>query len=291
MSGLWARWVAFTGRPLDTRPLALVRIAAALCLLLDLLRVAWLGLVPVLFRPWEAGGLSTFTDDAVWIDQLSPLWAGPIAFWLAVACMSLVVLGVLSRPATLLGVLAYAQLGHLYPPGDRGIDRILRCVLLILVLSQAHRRYSLARGPRRETCSAWPSDLIRVLLVCIYMSAGISKVMATPQWFGTGQWPVLYRILGDPLAAKVDPGITHPVWMAFTRLGSLSTVLLECGALVILTRLAPWWAAVAMVMHLGIAVTMELGMFAWGMLSLYPVLLWPWLRRWLDRETPSPAAS
>ena len=31
------------------------------------------------------------------------------------------------------GALAYAQLGHLYPPGDRAIDRILRTALLILL--------------------------------------------------------------------------------------------------------------------------------------------------------------
>jgi len=288
VSALWARWVAFTGRPLDTRPLALVRIGAALCVLLDLLRVWWLGLVPVLFRPWDAGGLSTFTDDAVWIDQLSPLWAGPVAFWIAVACMACVVLGVLSRPATLIGVLAYAQLGHLYPPGDRGVDRILRCVLLILLLSQAHRRFSLARGPVVPTAPAWPSDLIKLLLVCVYMSAGTSKVMATLQWFGVGKWPVLYRILGDPLAARVDPTWTHPLWIGFTRLGSISTVLLECSAILILTRFAPWWASVALVMHVGIAITMELGMFAWGMIALYPVLFWPWLRRWLDRGLHTP---
>ena len=39
--------------------------------------------------------------------------------------------GVAARPALLIGVLAYAQAGHLYAPGDRGIDRILRTVLLI----------------------------------------------------------------------------------------------------------------------------------------------------------------
>ncbi len=269
---------------MDTRPLAVVRIGAALCILLDLLRVAWLGLVPVLWRPWGAGGLSTFTDDALWITRFSEVWAGPLAFWIAVACMACVVLGVLSRPATLLGVLAYAQLGHLYPPGDRGVDRILRCVLLILCLSQAHRRYSLAPGPRAETTGAWAADLIKWLLVMVYLSAGISKLMATPLWLGGGKWPVLYRILADPLAAKVDPGFTHPLWLVFCRVGSFTTIVLEVGAVLILTRFAPWWALVAAVMHLGIAATMELGMFAWGMLSLYPVLFWPWIVRALDRR-------
>lgn len=287
MSGLWQRWVAFTGRPIDTRPLAMVRIAAALCILLDLLRVAWLGLVPVLFKTWEHGGLSTFVDDALWLTRFAPEQAGVVAFWVSVVCMSCVVLGVLSRPATLIGVLAYAQLGHLYPPGDRGVDRILRFVLLILVISQAHRRYSLARGPRVDTTPAWPSDLIRLLLVCVYMTAGISKLMSSVDWLWGGKWPVLYRILADPLAAKLDPASVSAWMMPFFRFGGLSTILLECGALVILTRLAPWWAAVAVGMHLGIAMSMELGMFAWGMIGLYPVLLWPWLQRWLDRDMPA----
>jgi hypothetical protein len=287
LGSAWLRWVAFTARPLDTRPLALVRIGAALCILLDLARVAGLGLVPVLFRSWEHGGLSTFVDDALWIDRLSSPWAGHIAFWVALICMGCVVLGVLSRPATLLGVLAYAQLGHLYPPGDRAVDRILRCVLLILVLSQAHRRYSLGGGPRVEIGSAWPSDLIKVLLTCVYMSAGISKLMSTPHWLGLGTWPVLYRILGDPFSARMDPTWLNPFYMAFCRFGSLMTVVVECGAILILTRLAPWWALVAVLMHLGIAAMMNLGMFAWGMLAIYPILLWPLWVRWRERNERS----
>ena len=83
-----------------------------------------------------------------------------VALVLTLTCMGLITIGRWMRPAIIVGVLAYAQLGHLFPPGDRAIDRIVRCGLLIPV--QPGRQ-----GPGLEmythashTCMAGASDAL-----------------------------------------------------------------------------------------------------------------------------------
>lgn len=283
MRRLWAWWVARANRMEDARPLAAVRIAVALALTLDLLQTGRLGLIPVLYRPYASGGLSDVQDSAYVLGNILPVeLAGPVLWGLSVACFALVALGVWSRPATLLGVLAYAQLGHLCPPGDRGIDRVLRTVLLILLASDAHRCWALTGKEAVRQMRGWTSDLLRTLLVVVYMSAGVAKLMTQPGWLAISGLPVLYRVMCDPLAAHLDPMSTQR-WFWPLRILGWCTIAMETSGWVLYTRWAPYWAICGVGMHLGIALTMELGMFSWGMLALYPLLLAPfWLPR-LDR--------
>jgi hypothetical protein len=271
---------------MDPRPLALVRILVPLAVILDLLRLVQLGLVEVLFRPWEEGGLSTFTDPSAFIHNWSPMWGGIVAFGLTLVCMMLIGLGRWMRPAILIGCLAYAQLGHLYPPGDRAIDRILRCALLFLLFSKADEIWAWNSKPRAARVPAWPAHGIQFLLVIVYMSAGISKLAQQPNWMAIDGMPVLYRIMTDPLASNLDPADWTWAYPLF-RFGGWSTIVLEVGAFLILTRWCHWWAIGGALMHLGIAATMTLGMFSWGMLALYPLLLSPLLLTWLDRKKPT----
>ncbi|MDP2310340.1 MAG: HTTM domain-containing protein [Pseudomonadota bacterium] len=266
----WARWVSFTSREMDARPLALVRVLACVAILADLLQVGRLGLLQTIFRPSEAGGLSVVQDSANVLVALSPLWGGPAAYVVTLVCLSLAALGVWTRPALVLGLLAYAQLGHLYPPGDRAIDRLLRSALLLIVLSGSHRRLALT-GARSDRIPAWPADTIRFLLVLVYLSAGVAKLQQQPAWLAWEGTPVLYRVMGDPLAAHVDPEAALPFWPVLRFLG-WGTIALEVSAPLVFTRFAPYWAIAGAAMHLGIALTMDLGMFSWGMLALYPIL-------------------
>ncbi|MEC7242338.1 MAG: HTTM domain-containing protein [Myxococcota bacterium] len=274
MTNLWTRWTRYCNRQMDPRPLALVRILVPSMIVLDLLRLLQLGLVEVVFRPWEAGGLSTFTDSTAFIDTWSSEWGGILAFGLTLVCMVLVGLGRFMRPAIVIGCLAYAQLGHLYPPGDRAIDRILRCALLFLLFSKADEYWAWNTKKRATRISAWPAQGIQFMLVMIYMAAGISKVAQQPNWLAVEGMPVLYRIMTDPLASNLDPEAWTWAFPLF-RIGGWATIFLEVGAFLILTRWCRWWAVGGALMHLGIAATMTLGMFSWGMLALYPLLLSP----------------
>ena len=284
---LWSRWVERCGREVDVRPLALTRILVAGCVLLDLLRVAQLRMVDVLFQPFENGGLSK-KQDAVWVldDWFGAAAAGPAAYWTTICCMVLTMVGVGTRPAMLLGILAYAQLGHGYPPGDRAIDRILRCVLFLLLFTNAHRAWTLDnriwKRAALKTTPQWAYDVLKWLIAIIYIAAGVGKIMKQPLWLGTPKFPPLYRIVTDPLAGHLDPTFWADFTWFFTA-GSWFTIVWEIGAFVLLTRLGKWWALGGFAMHLGIAMTMELGMFSWGMLALYPILWASWVTAGLDR--------
>lgn len=284
---LWRRWVARCEREEDARPLALVRIFVAAALIGDLLQVARLRLVDDLFRPAAAGGIGADPEpDFLLDDLLGAAWAGPVAWATSLVALLFVGLGVRVRAAIVIGALAHAQLGHAFPPGDRAIDRLLRTALLLLLLSEAHRRFSLTDGPTVERIAAWPADLLRWILVLVYLSSGVAKLMAEPAWLAARGTPVLYRLMTDPLGSWLDPVAAEPYAPVFRFLG-WCTILVECSSPLILTRWAPYWALFAAPIHLGIAATMKLGMFSWGMLALYPVLLAPWIVTVMDRRKGS----
>lgn len=272
---IWRRWVDFCQGTEPALGLALVRILVPLVIIGDLLRVWSLGLVPYLFRTEEHGGMSEFHDPQAWIAEMAP-WMGEATFVVVLVCMLMAATGVLTRPAILVGVLAYAQLGHLFPPGDRAIDRILRTVLLIVLFSGVHRHVGLlgrSLGGEVRRGGRW---LIRWFLTIVYLCAGFGKLGVTMHWLGWAKWPPLYRIMADPMAGKLDPLFwSEHTWLF--ALGGWATIAIELSSPLLLTRFAPYWGLFGAAMHLGIAATMELGMFSWGMLALYPAVLAPWI--------------
>ena len=277
MRSVWHRWTSYLDQEMDPTPLALVRIALPLVVIVDLARLIHLDLVDHVFVPYSAGGLSKIQDPHWILPQLLGDAAATVALGLTLVCMSLVAIGKWMRPAILIGVLAYAQLGHLFPPGDRAIDRLVRCGLLILLFSDADRALSCKRT-RTHPIPAWPAHLIRYLLVLVYLSAGLSKLIQQPGWLSLTADPPLMRILVDPMAGELAPAF----WASFPwlfRLGGFVTIAFELASPLLLTRHAPKLAVVGLLMHLGILFTMTLGMFSWGMLAFYPLLFAPWAYR------------
>jgi len=277
---LWSWWLSTSSRETDPLPLALVRIGIAVVIAGDLLRGAWLGLVPWLWRPFSHGGLSTFQSPYAIIDNIAPLSGGPALVVVTIVAMAFVAAGVLTRPAMLVGLLAYSQLGHLYPPGDRAVDRLMRTGLLILLFSGSHLRLSLQRRlqgkPPVTAIPAWPADMMVFILVLVYLSAGIHKLGSSMSWVSFSGRPMLHRILTNPLAARVPRDLADQ-GMGLLHFLGFSTVALECSAVLLLTRLRPWWALGGVGLHLGIAATMNLGAFSFGMLAFYPLLFSAWL--------------
>lgn len=286
--GAWGRWADWCGAQEDARPLTWTRIAVCTVVVLDMLRLLQLGLVKVIFVPFEQGGLVGRSTDAWFTDDLlGASMGGPAAFAVTVACMVMGACGILVRPALVIGALAYAQLGHCYPAGDRAIDRLLRTVLLLLAIGgpRAYPTWRLLTAEARErlTTSAWPGRMIRWLLVLVYLSAGSAKVLRQPEWLFPHGRAVLYRILADPLTGSLDPVAAQQWGWLFKLLGQ-GTIVMELSAPLLLTRLAPVWGLGAVAMHLGIAALMDLGMFSWGMLALYPVVYGPTWLRWAARR-------
>ncbi|MCO4746115.1 MAG: HTTM domain-containing protein [Proteobacteria bacterium] len=278
---LWNRWVDHCDRDVDVRPLALMRIFVSLCILGDLVRVLQLGLLDDFYLRYADGGLSGieeywwFLDDVVGRES-----AGFLAYGVTVTCAALILLGIGVRPAILVGVLFYAQLGHGYPPGDRAIDRILRLMLIFLFFTPAHQKWALANVLfKREAAvkaKGWIYDAVKWFLIVVYLCAGIGKLMNNADWMGLGKFSPLYRILTDPLASNLDPNWWYGLHPLF-RFGSWATIIIELTPILLLTRFCPHWAVGGFLIHFGIAVTMNLGMFSWGMLAMYPMLFAPWI--------------
>jgi hypothetical protein len=287
----WTAWVALWDRREDAGALALVRICVGLVLVYDLTAIWRLDLVDALYLPHPDG-------YATAADRLG--LTGPTLWAITTLAATAIATGTLTRVACVAFVLGSAQLGHLAPDGERGIEMMMRIVVAILALSRSHARWSVDAWVRRRIgrplaheVPAWPRYLLLFQLIWIYVSGGLNK--GGPPWFPTGGFTALANILADPHVARFDPGWLE-LALPVTRIATALTMLFELGAPVYLVlyhwaatperggrlrtfanrfRLRWLWIALGVAFHLGIALGMRLGIFPWGMLALYPVLLRP----------------
>jgi hypothetical protein len=293
-------WIALWDRREPPHALAAVRIAVALAMLHDYATVWHLDLIEALWSTPPEGCASTSWQG--WATAW--LGAGPgtaRALWVASAiALVAIATGTLTRAACVVVALISAQLAHLAPDADRGIDGLMRIVLLILALSRSNAVWAvdawvlrrLGRPPPAEI-PAWPRYLLFAQLIWVYFSGGHNKTGA--EWGWQGGFTALANALTDPHFARFDPGWVDAVY-PLTRVATAATMAFELGAPLMLVftyfaatrdrpgRIRRWsnrlrlrwvWIALGVGFHLGIAVTMRLGPFPWGMLALYPVVLFP----------------
>lgn len=280
--------------------LALVRILVAAVLLADLVQARYYGLVDVIWAPPPEGmgwgmAVSSPAAAARWFGaSTSTAW---LLWWSGVVAALLMMAGVATRFSILLLAFIWAQLGHIASDGDRGIDYMLRAVLLVLIFSQCHARWSVDAWVRRrigrpfaELVPSWPRYLLFAQLVWIYFSAGHNK--SDKAWGPLENFEALGNILTDPHFARFDPSWVKTFY-PMLQLGTLATITFElfAPAMILVTywhatpdrpgrlrrlsnllRLRWLWIGTGVFFHIGIAVTMRLGIFPWGMLALYPVL-------------------
>lgn len=278
MIDLWGRWVRAVERPVDARPLAAVRIAVCTVLLVDLVSVVQSGLATVVWRPAASGGLAV--PGWGYTHGLGALVGadagGVVALLLAVAGLLLGALGVLARPALFTAAFALSQLAWLAPPSDRGIDRLLRVVLLVLAASPCDRAWRIAgraaASPTeqpRATIPAWPVDLLRFQWILVYTGAGAAKLLASAGWWSGEGAPELARVLGDPVVGRFVFG--PDTWPLLRALGA-TTIAFELAAPLLWTRFGRAWCVLGITFHLATAITLDLGLFPYGMLAIYPIL-------------------
>lgn len=305
------RWALLWDQREDPVILAVIRVAVASVLLFDLGWIAHLGIVDVLFTPQEGGGL----PDVLSRDPVPELYrwfpSTPSTAWMAYGTLvgALVCFGAgfLTPVSGLVAVLVSAQLAQVLPLGDRGIDTLLRNVILVLSFSSCGRRLgvdALLFGVRR-VAPAWPRHLLILQLSVVYFCAGIQKTALA--WTPLGGLSALFLILQDPsIAAFRFDWLAHVY--PLTQLATGTTMVFEWSACLLplvywyrYTRAQPgrlraWfnayrplraWVLLGVGLHAGIALTMSLGIFPFAMLALYPALLHPdELWRLLGRGAP-----
>lgn len=316
-ASLLGRWVALWDEREPPTILALIRICLAVVVLSDLALAAAQGAVPALWAPADAGGISAWDAGAAPLFyQIFPanaasaqlLWGGLV---LSMLCIGV---GCCTRTAALIHVCLSVQTALINSPGDRAIDRIIRIVLLILVLSPAGKVWSLdarwATGSfrgERANAPAWPRYLILGQLVVMYCGAGLEK--GGTAWYPWGGYRALYLTLQDPILARANfHWLGQPLPYFATQLATAATHLWELTAPLVLVaayqrrRPAPGgrlqrlfqrlpvrnvYVAMGVLFHLSIAATLRLGIFPFAMLACFPAFFRPeelaQFGRWLQR--------
>ncbi len=302
----WQRWAGFWAEREHPRVLATIRICLGLVLLYDFMQVWWLDLVVPLFGVQEIGGLS----DAMarkhppmvyrWLPGTEGV-ARSLHATITLAALTFT-LGAFTRTSALVLLLAWAQWSMVLPASDRGIDTLCRDVLCILIFSGAGQCWSVdavrANGRTDDstwTVPAWPRRLIIVQCVAMYFLAGVQKTGLT--WYPMGHSAALYFILQDPAIARFDfTWLARQPWFFLTQVGTVVTIVFQdTYPLVFLWiwfkrtaerggrlrhfsnrwHLEWWWIGTGALFHIMLAIGLELGIFPFAMLALYPAWLSP----------------
>lgn len=306
---LWERVVAFWDEREPPWALGLVRILLGLCLVYDFGYIAVLGMVDGLFGVAEIGGLSDalMRDTLPWYYDVVPATAqtARLLWGVLLGASITFTLGLFTRTSALVIVVAWVQFAGILPYADRGIDTLCRMVLCLMVFAPSGAWASvdawLSTGSVWGDGSlklAWARKLLMGQLVLMYFSAGILKTGFT--WWPWGGSTALYFALQDPAVGAYEfTWIRSQPAFFLVQMGAFTTLLYQwtypvvlllmwwrrhpgrggwLGGLANRYRLEFLWVGTGALFHVILAVVMNLGIFPWAMLALYPVWLHP--REW-----------
>jgi len=311
-AGWFAPWVALWDEREPPTCLALIRVLVAVVVLVDLVTLAAHGAPPWLWAPAEAGGVASWDPAAPpLVFRLLPPTAGSAwLLWGGLAASALCIgAGCFTRSAAAAHVFFSVQAAMLNDPADRAIDRLLRIVLMILVLSPAGSIWSvdarLATGSFRGVSAptpAWPRYLILVQLVITYFGAGLAK--GGTHWYPWGGYNALYLTVQDPILSAVAgaPWLEWPSAYFASQVATAATHLWELAAPLVLLAayyrrtegrpgrvrrafnrlpVRSLYVLVGVTFHLSLALVLRLGIFPFAMLACFPAFFRPAeLQRW-----------
>lgn len=182
-----------------------------------------------------------------------------------------------------------------------GGDSLLGNALFVLLLADCTNTLSLdcrfrtGRFVDLIPVAAWPRKLALVQLSIVYTVTGVQKLVSSA-WTPFDGFSALYQILQSPQWAR-SPGLVEATdgWLVVpAAIMSVTTILWEVGFFLVLIK--PRWrwvfAVTGVAIHVGILGLMEVGIFSWLSMSLYPTMFprqCGQLAAWLDhRSRPAP---
>jgi hypothetical protein len=301
----WQRWVAFWDQREHPRAIGLARILLGSVILADFLQIWRLGLVLAIFGTQQVGGLSdaVVRADIPWFYRIfPPTESSAWLLYLALCTLAfLFTIGAYTRFSAFALMILWAQQAMILPPSDRGIDMLCRDLLCIFMFSSAGFWVGvdgwLARAQGRSTdlVPAWPRYLMILQLVVMYWTAGVQKVGL--EWLPMGHFSALYVILQDPAIATHDfSWLGRQPFYFVTQVATAITLLWQWFYPIVLLwywyeygpqkpgrlrdfarRWHPKYAMIAIgaMFHVGLAIGLELGIFPWAMLAVYPAFFHP----------------
>ncbi|HVI44657.1 MAG TPA: HTTM domain-containing protein [Chitinophaga sp.] len=277
--------------PSSGRPLAFLRIGAALLALLQIVLlnssllmlygrhglVQWLlseGIISdyALRLGWIAGWLARW--------NISPDQAVMIVAGIYTVALIALIFGLFTRGAALLSWLIHFMLTSSGFMSSYGVETFTHIALFYCVVMPVGHHFSLdARRHGRPLFSEWYTLSVRVLqlhLCIVYMATGLEKAAGTQWWTGEAIW----RALMQMQFGQFDMSwLAHYTWLA--RLICWGTMLLEISYPLFMfhPRLRRFGYPAIIMLHLGIGLFMGLGLFAAMMITLNTAAFWPFKER------------
>jgi hypothetical protein len=277
----WSWWC----EPVHAERLAALRIGLAAVLLVDVLGTYW-PRAPEFFGRDSLGSSEVFCRSELvsflgWLDHPSLLQAA-MAAWALAALLLLV--GWYSRHSAAAAWLLSQAFLHLDPYIHNAGDTVRTIILFYLMLSPCgavwsldslrHRRRWARSGAGTVFIYPWALRLLFLQMATIYFYNGIHKLVG-PQWRAGSS---MYYVLSDLTLSRLS--LTQlPAPYVLTQLLTWTVLLWEVGFpfLALLPAIRTAALVMGVVFHLGIGLSLELGMFAPYMLCLYLPLV-PWVR-------------
>lgn len=306
LTRLWTAWQVFWFRPVDARPLALMRVALAVLLLWShagLGRELWLlsadGPVDLVTAARSAAWRWSLLDHATTEPRLLALYA------LGFAPLVGMLLGWRSRTMALLALLVQVSVHHRNPWMQHGGDRVLRFATLYLSLSacgaawsidawlEARRRRARGEGEASALVPAVSLRLVQIQTSVVYLMTGLAKSQGSQWAAGTALYYALSDSTFQRWPALSEAIVGSPVGQALCRLGTWVTLGWELAwpALVLWGPTRAAALAVGVGVHAGIFGLMMVGSFSPAMLWTYLAWLSPArLRGALERWQPHAGA-
>ena len=281
---LGKRWDDFFHRETDPEIFALIRIAYAFVLLINL--TAWLPYIPIWFG--ETGVLSLHASRAIMDPDtwtvFSWLPTDPLVVW---CCYSLLLIHTilllvgyrprLQAALAFFWLVSFHHRNNIILDGEDTVFRLL-CFYLILMPSGARWSVDAWRESGRPThdvepFAVWPLRLVQIQMTLIYASTFIEK-LRSPEWIdGTA----LYFVsrLDDVFGKFPVPSV---LFDSLPALKLMTWGVLAAEALIPLglwiPRARPWALGAAVVFHLATDYAMNLFLFHWimlvGLISFLP---------------------
>jgi hypothetical protein len=266
-------------RPVSARPLAGLRVALPLLLLVhlvalsndvlslhgdrgiipweltDLLRDPWVPSLPTLARAFVPLGIGLHTA----IILLLSGYAGSL--------LSLA-LGACPRLSAFLAWGLHLSLVTSGAASFYGVDQLANTFLFYLLVFPSGRAWTFASRPAPHRAETIPVGCLRVMqfhLCAIYLAAGLDKAMGRQWWNGEAIW----QIVSQPIFSTFDLSwLARPSWIP--TLAGWSTLLVEIGYVFFIwpRRTRKLWGIATLGLHLGIGLFMGLVFFSSVMILL-----------------------
>jgi hypothetical protein len=270
------RWRVFWFAEVPPHSSAILRIVVGVLSLISLL-----GLLPVdMF--WSPDGLVPIAGDGLGLRKaVIESGLGPIAGWTfflaSLASFSLMTVGYRTTVAVVACFLANVLLDAWNPLPLNGSHPVTTALLFSLMWTKSgavlsvdswlRRRQGKPRQNEAEALQPiWPLRLLRLHIAVIYLNTGLWKLLNLEWRDGSA----LHYVLHQNTFARFPE--TLPVALSWlTTVGAYVTLFWELGfALMLFHRRTRQLALVmGVAIHLGMALTIEVGVFGWVMIASY----------------------